>query len=463
MEENTTQNNPQGNIQTDIQDPAMVTSEENIPESAQAPGGKKPGDRFGRGFIAGALAMVAFVVVIAAATAIVSSVGSGISGRGSSVDKDRSLNMTRIGNKLEYMQSLIDRYYLYDDEDYLDDAEDWIYRGFVYSIGDPYTVYYDADEYMSLTEDTEGEYCGIGVVVSQDVYTGLITVIQVFEGSPAEEAGMLPGDILYMVGDIYASGEDLNVLVNEHIRGEEGTFVDLTMYRESDDEYIDMTVERRFIETSFVEYEMLDDAVGYITFTSFDGITGDQFAEAYDELEKEGMEYLIIDIRNNGGGLVDTAEQIADYLMPDDLVVVSFKGKGTPDSTYIAGDGHASSVPVAVIVNGQSASASEVLTGALKDNGLAIVVGTQTYGKGIAQGIFAMGDGSALKLTTAYYYTPSGECIHEIGITPDVVVELDEELKSLVTIPKDEDNQIAAAKDALLNGVETANKNLASQ
>ncbi len=444
------------NIQDNIEENKENTGEDlsgeiaqTAEENAQAEPGKKNGDRFGRGILVGALAAVAFVVVIAAVTVLVSVIGSGVSGSGNGSDTERSLNLTRIGNKLEYMQNLIDRYYLYDDEDYLDDAEDWIYRGFVYSLQDPYTVYYDADEYTSLAEDTEGEYCGIGVMVSQDVYTGLITVIQVFEGSPAEEAGMLPGDILYMVGDIYASAEDLSVLVNDHVKGEEGTFVDLTIYRETTDEYIDMSVERRFIETSFVDYEMLDGSVGYITFSSFDAVTVDQFVEAYDELEKEGMQYLIIDIRNNGGGLVDTAEAIADYLMPDGLVVVSFKGKGTPDTTYITEDGHECPVPIAVIVNGQSASASEVLTGALKDNGLAVVVGTQTYGKGIAQGIFPMGDGSAIKLTTAYYYTPSGECIHEIGITPDIEVELDEELKSLVTIPKDEDNQIKAAIEAL--------------
>jgi len=168
------------------------------------------------------------------------------------------------------------------------------------------------------------------------------------------------------------------------------------------------------------------------------------------------MQGLIVDLRNNGGGVVNAAEDIADYLIPDGKDIVSFKGKGVEDSTYVAKDGHQLDIPIAVLVNGESASASEVLTGALKDHGLATIVGTKTFGKGIAQGIFPLPDGSALKLTTAYYYVPSGECIHKEGIEPDIVVELDEELETLVEIPKEDDNQIRAAVEALLEEIEEA-------
>ena len=175
------------------------------------------------------------------------------------------------------------------------------------------------------------------------------------------------------------------------------------------------------------------------------------------------MQGLIVDLRNNGGGVVSAAEGIADYLTPDGKDIVSFKGKGVEDSTYVAKDGHQMDVPMVVLVNRESASASEVLTGALKDHELATVVGTKTFGKGIAQGIFPLPDGSALKLTTAYYYVPSGECIHKEGIEPDVYVELDEDLQTLVEIPKEDDNQIRAAIDVLLEGEEAVKEKLEAE
>lgn len=375
-------------------------------------------------------------------------------------EKSRKLDTARIGTKLLYMQQLIDQYFLYgEDEDYMESAEDWIYAGFVFSLGDPYAAYYNAEQYESVEEDDAGEYCGIGVQVSQNPYTGVITVANVFGGSPAEEAGMLPGDVIDQVEGVDASSEDLSILISNYIKGEEGTKVSLTVYRESIDDYVEMEVERRIVENPTVKYEMLENRVGYISLSSFESVSISQIKEACDSLEAQGMEKLVVDLRNNPGGLVDAAEEISDYFLPDGMEVVTFKGKGVPDSTYTAKDGHEIDVPIAILVNGQSASASEVFTGALKDNGRAIVVGTQTFGKGISQGIFRMADGSALKLTTAYYYTPSGECIHEIGIAPDVTVELDEGLQNQIEIPKEEDNQLAAAVKALEEG--TIQKELA--
>ena len=174
-----------------------------------------------------------------------------------------------------------------------------------------------------------------------------------------------------------------------------------------------------------------------------------------------------MDLRNNGGGLLDAAEDMLDYVLPDGMDAVSFKGKGVEDFTYVTDsvlfDGekteeHQVDVPMVLLVNGESASASEVFTGALRDNDWATIVGTQTFGKGIAQGVFEMADGSALKLTTAYYYVPSGECIHEVGIAPDLEVDLDEELKSMITVPKEDDNQLKAAVDVLLKGEDEARR-----
>lgn len=368
---------------------------------------------------------------------------------------EEEMELYEIGYKLDYIEKLIDTYFLFDEETEREDPMDWMYIGYVASLRDPYSSYYSEEEYQSLIESTEGEYCGIGVMVSQNVYTGLVTVVKVFKDAPADVAGMLPGDIITAVEGMDISGMDLSLVVSDHIKGEEGTDVSLTVYRESIDDYVDLTMTRRIVQNPTVEFEMLEEKLGYIELSSFEDVSTDQFIGAVDALEEQGMEGLILDLRNNGGGVVNAAEDIADYLIPDGKDIVSFKGKGVEDSTYVAKDGHQLDIPMVVLVNGQSASASEVLTGALKDHGIATVVGTNTFGKGIAQGIFPLPDGSALKLTTAYYYVPSGECIHEKGIEPDVVVELDEELETLVEIPKDEDNQLRAAIDTLLNEKET--------
>ena len=373
---------------------------------------------------------------------------------------EEEMELYEIGYKLDYIEKLIDTYFLFDEDEEREDPKDWMYIGYVASLQDPYSSYYSEEEYKSLRESTEGEYCGIGVMVSQNVYTGLVTVVKVFKDAPADVAGMLPGDIITAVEGMEISGMDLSLVVSDHIKGEEETDVSLTVYRESIDDYVDLTMTRRIVQNPTVEFEMLEEKIGYIALSSFEDVSTAQFIGAVDALEEQGMQGLIVDLRNNGGGVVNAAEDIADYLIPDGKDIVSFKGKGVEDSTYVAQDGHQLDIPMVVLVNGESASASEVLTGALKDHELATVVGTKTFGKGIAQGIFPLPDGSALKLTTAYYYVPSGECIHKEGIEPDVVVELNEELETLVEIPKEDDNQIRAAIDVLLEGEEAVKARL---
>ena len=274
---------------------------------------------------------------------------------------------------------------------------------------------------------------------------------------------MLPGDILYKVEGIPAAEEELSLLVNEHIKGEEGTRVSLEVYRQDLDEYVEMSVERRIVENPTVEHAMLEDEIGYISVSAFDSVTINQFKQAVDALEEQEMEGLIVDLRNNGGGVVQAAEEMTDYLLPDEKLVVAFKGKGMPDSSYYSKDGHQVDVPIVVLVNEESASASEVFTGALRDNDWAKIVGIKTFGKGIAQGIFEMEDGSALKLTTAYYYVPSGECIHEVGIEPDVEVELEANLRNMIEVPKEEDNQLQAAVGVLIRGEEAVLEELAKE
>ena len=379
------------------------------------------------------------------------------------VISEKEQRLYEMGYKLDYIEKLIDTYFLFDEETEKEDPIDWMYIGYVASLRDPYSSYYSEEEYQSLIESTEGEYCGIGVMVSQNVYTGIVTVVKVFKDAPADIAGMLPGDIITAVEGMDISGMDLSLVVSDHIKGEEGTEVSLTVYRESIDDYVDLTMTRQIVQNPTVEYEMLEEKIGYVALSSFEDVSTSQFIGAVDVLEEQGMQGLIVDLRNNGGGVVSAAEGIADYLTPDGKDIVSFKGKGVEDSTYVAKDGHQMDVPMVVLVNRESASASEVLTGALKDHELATVVGTKTFGKGIAQGIFPLPDGSALKLTTAYYYVPSGECIHKEGIEPDVYVELDEDLQTLVEIPKEDDNQIRAAIDVLLEGEEAVKEKLEAE
>ena len=434
-------------------------------------------NKFWKGVLVGALVMAFCGLLVVGLAAGIWLVGRGAkikegSGLQTSITEqqegvvevdDYELDMAVIGPKLKYIEQLIDQYYLFDEDEERENPIDWIYSGYVYSLQDPYSSYYTAEEYQSLMESAEGEYCGIGVMVSQNVYTGIVTVVKVFKGAPAEVAGMLPGDIITAVGDIDISGMDLSLVVSDHIKGEEGTEVSLTVYRDSTGEYIDMTMERAIVQNPTVEYEMLDNQIGYVYLSSFEEVSTEQFIKAVEDLEEQEMESLILDLRNNGGGVVTAAEGISDYLIEDGKTIVSFKGKGVQVSTYVAKDGHEIEVPMVVLVNEQSASASEVLTGALRDNDTAIVVGTKTFGKGIAQGIFPIPDGSAVKLTTAYYYVPSGECIHKIGIEPDVAVELDEELKSMVEIPKEEDNQLQVAIDVLLEGEKVVKERLETE
>ena len=385
-------------------------------------------------------------------------------------EPDNSLDMSVIGPKLKGIEQAIDTYFLFDENDEDEDAkkatmsaEDWIYTAYVMSFGDPYSSYYTAEDYKTLMDNTEGEYCGVGVLVSQNVYTGVITVLKVFKDAPADIAGMLPGDLITAVGDVDVVGMDLSLVVSDHIKGEEGTDVTVTVFRESENDYIDLTMTRAIVQHPTVEHEMLANNIGYINLSSFEDVSGDQFAAAVEDLENQGMEALVLDIRNNSGGVVSAAEDIADYILPDGKEIVSFKGKAVEDSTSVSGDKHQMDIPIAVLVNGQSASASEILSGALGYHDSAVIVGTRTFGKGIAQGIFTIPDGRALKLTTAYYYLPSGECIHEKGIEPDVEVELNEELETMVEIPKADDNQLQAAIQVLLEGEEAVKARLEAE
>ena len=347
--------------------------------------------------------------------------------------------------KLEEIQALMETYYL--EEIDTEQVEDYLYKGAVAGLGDIYAAYYTEEEYQSLIDSTNGSYYGIGVEISQNMSTGIITISRIFEGSPAEEAGLLPGDVIYKIAGQEVTGEDLNKVVSL-IKGEEYTTVSVEVARDGQSGYLEFEVERRTIEVPTVESEMLEDNIGYIAITSFDDVTTEQFMTALGTLESQGMEALIVVLRNNGGGLVSSVCAILDRLLPEGLIVYTEDKYGNREEEFSDAENYFDK-PMAVLVNGNSASASEIFAGAIKDYGIGTLVGTTTYGKGIVQKIYPLSDGTAVKLTVSKYYTPNGNNIHGTGIEPDVTVELDEDLMYEVEVPKEEDNQLQAAIEAL--------------
>ena len=349
----------------------------------------------------------------------------------------------RIENKLDLIDQLVSQYYLNQDDIDVDQLEENIYYGYLAGLDEPYTTYYTAEEYQRVMESSSGEYSGIGTYVSQDVTTGIITFVNPFEEGPAYGAGIRNGDVLYAVEGEEVTGEDLNDVV-ARMKGEEGTDVNLTIYRSDGDQYIDVTVTRQNVEVPTVEYEMLEDHIGYIQITEFDDVTVEQFKEAVDDLRSQGMEKVIFDVRDNPGGLFSSVCDILDVLLPQELLVYTEDKDGNREETY-AEDDDALDIPMAVLVNGSSASASEIFTGALKDYDKAEIIGTTTFGKGIVQSIIPLSDGSAVKITTSKYYTPSGVCIHDIGIDPDIEVEAEAD----TTDSEAADDQLQSAIDYL--------------
>ena len=344
--------------------------------------------------------------------------------------------------KANKLKTLIDLYYWEDTEE--SELYEGMYQGMLWSLGDPYSCYYTKEDYAALMEEIEGTYCGIGALVSQNASTKVITIVRPFVDGPAYKAGMLPGDILTKIDGEDVSAWDIDLAV-KRMKGEQGTVVEVEVWRASVGEYVEMLITRDLVEVETVTYEMLDDSIGYIYVMQFDEITTQQFETALNALKEQGMQGLIVDIRDNGGGLLTTVCDMLDmFLEEDDLIVYTLDKYNTKETIY-AKEGSIGKIPMAVLVNGYSASASEVFSGALQDYGLATIVGTQSFGKGIVQSIIPLTDGSAVKLTVSTYYTPAGRNIHGTGITPDVVVELDEELKQKPVVPLSEDNQVQRA------------------
>lgn len=323
--------------------------------------------------------------------------------------------------KLRTLESAIDIYYYQEGLDY-EEMQNGIFSGLVESLNDPYSDYYTKEELEKVNQDNEGIYYGIGAYMSLDTALSRPKISGIIPNTPAEEVGLRENDVITEIGEISTYQMDTQEAVT-YIRGEEGTTVDLTIYREGEPDYLHFTVERRKVESPTVETEMKGD-VGYIRITGFEEVTVHQFEDAYKTLEKEGMKGLIIDVRSNPGGLLTTVLDICRMILPKGLIVYT-EDKYGQKQEYTCDGKNEIDIPLAVLINGNSASASEILAGAVQDYGIGTIVGTTTYGKGVVQNIFGLSDGSAVKLTISTYYTPNGNNIHGIGIVPDVEVELD--------------------------------------
>ena len=326
--------------------------------------------------------------------------------------------------KMKLLEHSIGLNYYKTDVDRTKEA-DQIYKGIVASLEDPYSIYYTSDEYLDLMADNEGVYYGIGAYVSMDKSLNLPVITGTIEGSPAESAGFQNGDVIYKVDGTSVQDMQLSEVV-DMIHGDVGTTVTITVYRKGEPDYIDVPVERGEVKSQTVNTTMLDDNIGYLGITEFDAVTPEQFKAGMEELREDGMEGLIIDLRSNPGGNLSAVVEIANEILPAGDIVYTLDRDG--NRTDYESEGKTPlDIPLVVLVNEYSASASEILSGAIKDYGIGTLVGKKTYGKGVVQRIFSLGDGTAVKLTISTYYTPNGTDINGVGIEPDVEVDLDYE------------------------------------
>lgn len=347
-------------------------------------------------------------------------------------------------SKLSELTSYINAYYM---DDYnISEVQESLLAGYVSGLGDKYTVYYTPEEYEDLQISTTGTYYGIGAGLQQNADTMQVTVSKVYAGTPSEEAGLKENDVILYVDDIDVTTMELTLLVQK-IRGEEGTTVHLQVYRPSTGKTLDFDVPRKNVSLPSVEGQMLDNHIGYIAIAEWQKGTADQFKTIVEELAGEGMESMIIDVRSNPGGLLSSVVDVLDYILPKGTVVYTEDKYGNRQN--YTSDKECLNYPMAVLINGNSASASEIFAGAIRDYNYGTLIGTTTYGKGIVQSIFNLSGGDALKVTTAKYFTPNGSYIHGVGIDPDIELEYEYSGPTDEAYQMQYDNQLQKAIELL--------------
>ena len=406
---------------------------------------------FWKGAVAGAL--------------VVTCIGTGVFAGTGLAAKGTALGDRKCTSKLAYLEELIDRYYLGDKDE--EKLQEGLYAGLLYGLDDPYSRYYTEEEYDSENSSNEGSYVGIGILMEKNKEGG-VKIVECYEGGPGEKAGLEEGDIISAI-----DGEDITEDevsdVADIVRNSDKDSVVLTVHREGAEDAMEITVPVTDVELPSVFHEMLGSKIGYIRITQFTGVTGEQYQEAFDDLQKQGMEKMIVDLRDNPGGLLDSVCDVLRKILPEGLIVYTEDKDGNREEEKCDGKNELR-IPLAVLVNESSASASEIFAGAVQDYGIGTIVGTTTYGKGVVQdygigtivgtttygkgvvqSIRQLSDGSAIKLTIANYYTPKGNNINKTGIKPDIEVSLDTSLlnKNKDEITHDEDNQLQEALKAV--------------
>lgn len=348
--------------------------------------------------------------------------------------------------KIEYLEKMIDQEYLGE----VDNAEmaEGIYAGLVYGLGDVYSRYYTADEYAQETASTDGAYAGIGVSIQKNKNGG-VQIAECYEGGPGAEAGLQTGDVITAINDTDVTDMELSDVVSLIRENKDNTIV-LTVFRENEEKSREISVDVTDVELPSVFGEMLDKKTGYIQITQFTGVTLQQYKDMFAELKDKGMERLVIDLRDNPGGLLTSVCDILREILPEGLIVYTEDKYGNREEETCDGK-HQLDMPLAVLVNENSASASEIFAGAVQDHEVGTIVGTTTYGKGVVQELRQLSDGSAVKLTVSNYYTPNGNSINKVGIKPDVEEKLASELLNKDEITHEEDNQLQKALDVIEN------------
>ena len=361
-----------------------------------------------------------------------------------SITSKSSSSSKDIAGTLQKYKEIIDKYYLGDvDEEKLKEGA---IKGYIEGLGDPYTEYISADEMEDYLSDTMGNFVGIGIYMVKNTEKGKIQVLAPIKGSPAEKAGIQAGDLILTVDGVDYSADEMTIASNK-IKGEEGTTVTIEVLRGTETKKYELKREK--VKVNQVEGKVLSNNIGYINFTSFDETTADDFKAKFEELNKQGIKSLIIDLRNNGGGIVDQALQIADYVADKDSVLLYEVDKNNKETVKKAKTDPLINMPIIILTNENTASASEILAGALKDLGKAKTVGTTTYGKGVIQQILKLSDGSGLKVTIEEYQTPNRSKIHKIGIAPDEEVKLPDSVTNVLNVTESEDTQLQKAIEML--------------
>jgi carboxyl-terminal processing protease len=354
--------------------------------------------------------------------------------------KGSALSDVRTVQKLNYLENLIDTEYL--DEKDESSLREGLYAGLLAGLKDPYSTYYTAEQYKELNTSNEGSYVGIGAVLQKDDAGGA-KVVQLYEGGPGEQAGLKTGDVIKAVDGTDVTEKETSDIASM-VRDSEKDSVTLTIQRENEEKTRDIKVEIRDVEIQTVSHEMLDDDTGYIRISEFSEVTSDQYKKAFADLKSQGMKKLVVDLRDNPGGLLTAVCGVLRQILPEGLIVYTEDKNGKREEETCDGKNELT-MPLAVLVNGNSASASEIFAGAVKDYGIGTIVGTTTYGKGVVQTIQALTDGSAVKITIAKYYTPKGNDINKKGIEPDVEADLPEDVTDWTTLTHEEDTQLQSA------------------